>query len=343
MSDRPFVDFREVKAHISIPEVLDVLGIREQFTEKEGVLTGVCPFPDHSHGPKPNRSQFKINQKDGVWLWHCFGDCQAGGDVIELVKRCQGLSNEHVRFWFAEHFADRLTLKKGKDKGRGEQAEEKSVEKKTERQASGLVPLRFYLNLDTAAAESYLASRGISLATAKRYDVGMCGKGMFKGYLAMPVWRWQRESEGENPVGYVGRWPGEDFDEAAGRPRYKNGLDTGQAVYGLEQAEAAPGGQALLVVEGPLTVLWLADRGYPAVATFSATVTDKQADILVGTGRPVVLAFDGNEAGYEGMRKAAAKLITRSFVRVVKLPAGKEPDTVTDEELQQYFGPILEG
>jgi hypothetical protein len=112
MSDRPYVSFQEVKARIGIPEVLDALGIREQFTEKDGVLTGMCAFPEHRHGPKPNRNQFKINQKDGVWLWHCFGDCNTGGDVIEFVKRCRSLSNEHVRFWFAEHFADRLTLKR---------------------------------------------------------------------------------------------------------------------------------------------------------------------------------------------------------------------------------------
>ena len=54
-------------------------------------------------------------------------------------------------------------------------------------------------------------------------------------------------------------------------------------------------------------------------------------------GRPVVLLFDGNEAGVAGMRTAAAKLITRTYVRVVKLSEGCEPDDLSPAELRQVL------
>ena len=61
MGDRPYVDFQEVKEKCPIPDVLDKLGLLDQFTRKGDTLTGVCPLPSHVHGPKPNPEQFKIN------------------------------------------------------------------------------------------------------------------------------------------------------------------------------------------------------------------------------------------------------------------------------------------
>src|SRR5687767_7146471 len=98
MSQRPYVSFAEVKAKVPIPDVLDTFGIRQQFTPRGETLTGVCPLPSHKHGPRPNAEQFKIDCKRGVWLWKYFGDCQRGGDVLELVKALTGLDNAHVRF-----------------------------------------------------------------------------------------------------------------------------------------------------------------------------------------------------------------------------------------------------
>src|SRR5215212_8061345 len=108
MEERPYVKFAEIKERVLILDVLKALGLAEQFKTSGKGLTGVCPIPSHKHGPMPNPEQFKVGQKDGVDVWHCFGDCQRGGDVIELVKLVTGLDNAHVRLWFAQHFGDRL-------------------------------------------------------------------------------------------------------------------------------------------------------------------------------------------------------------------------------------------
>jgi DNA primase len=345
MSDRPYVNFQEVKDKVPIPEALEKLGLADQFKRKGDVLTGLCPLAGHVHGPKPNEQQFKINKKGETWLWHCFGDCNRGGDVIELVKLVKGFDNAHVRFWFAEHFGDRLSLKRDKEKvGEPEPKASPATTQTTASEAkqdTSLKPLRFYLNLDISGAMPYLQSRGVSEQTARRYRVGLCGKGVLAGYLAMPIYRWPKEKDDENPVGYVGRWPGDDFDAEAGRPRYKvpSEFETSRVVFGLPQA-LAEGNQSLplLAVEGPLKAMWLCEHGYPnTVSSFTASISEEQAAILLKTGRPIVLAFDGNEAGYNGMRAAAGRLITGSFVRVVKLPAGSEPDQLSAGELDQHF------
>lgn len=115
MGTRPYVSFDEVKAKVPIPDVLQVLGLADRFEKRNGALVGVCPFPSHIHGPSPNGEQFRINLVDGsLWMFRCWGDCQACGNVIQFVMRFTGLSAEHVRFWFAQHFGDRLGLSRGR-------------------------------------------------------------------------------------------------------------------------------------------------------------------------------------------------------------------------------------
>ncbi len=341
---RPYIDFQEVKARVSIPDALEKLGVLDQFTRKGDVLTGVCPVPEHQHGPQPNDQQFKINKRGDDWLWKCFGDCNRGGDVIELVKAVQGLSDAHVRFWFAEHFGDRLTTTKGRTPRKVMAAKQDESTDAPPLKATASVelkPLSFYLNLNPDVP--YLKRRGIEPATIERYGIGLSSKGVLTGYVATPVYRYPKQTADEYPVGYIGRWPGDDFDADAGRPRYKipDGFEVSRVVYGLNEAlesvrrENLP----LIVVEGPFKVWHLVQRGFPdTVSTFTSSVSDEQAAILAATKRPIVLLFDGNEAGYEGMRKGAAKLITQTYVRVVKLSSDVEPDHLDRRQLDELLG-----
>jgi DNA primase len=344
---RPYVSFAEVKEKVSIPDVLVVLGIAERFSRQGRTLAGVCPLPAHRHGPSPNPEQFKIDCKQGVWLWHCFGDCQRGGDVVELVKLMTGYDDAHVRFWFAEKFGDRLSLSKPN-------GQKQPVETDTAREEHGadassqaashctrnlptaegqLKPLRFFLNLDPDVP--YLRQRGLAEETIRRFGLGLCRKGVLKGYVAIPVRGWPR-TEGANPVAYLGRWPGEDYDEAGGRPRYKwpDGVPKSRLVYGLAEAMQTGDARPLIVVEGPFGVFHLVQNGFPnAAAIFGSSLSDEQAMILASTGRPIVLMCDGDEAGQQGMRLAAARLIPHTFVRIARLTDGRGPDDLSGADL----------
>lgn len=352
---RPFISFAEVKEKVSLPDVLQAFGIAGQFTRKGDTLSGVCPFPCHNHGPSPNPEQFKINFKDGLWLWHCFGDCQRGGDVVEFVKTMTGYDNSHVRFWFAEKFTDRLTAKKASDKKAKRDGGEKNNEKSAivdppavanaaeetgeqEKDAdSELKPLRFHLRLDRDVA--YLKDRGLLDETIEYYGLGLCNKGVLKGYVAIPIFTPQQQT-GENPVCYLGRWPGEDWDDGSGRPRYRwpEGFPKRRVVYGLREALTTPESTPLIVVEGPFKVYHLVQAGFTSVvAIMGSSLSEEQAAILTETDRPIVLLFDGDEAGRMGMRLAAAKLIRRGFVRVVSLSDGREPDQLSPAELEDVL------
>ena len=217
MSERPFVSFAEVKQKVSVPDVLVVFGILDRFRRRGDVLTGVCPLPGHKHGPSPNPEQWRADCRKGVWQWYCFGDCQRGGDVVELAKALTGYDNAHVRFWFAERFGDRLSgnrdgPKKTKPEGAGAgervesdaacepppRAEGPQAASATKRNlpvaSAELKPLRFRLNLDPDVP--YLRDRGVLPETTARYGLGLCRKGVLKGRAAV-VEGWKSFFEGE--------------------------------------------------------------------------------------------------------------------------------------------------
>lgn len=347
------VSFAEVKQRVSLPEVLRVFGIAESFARKGDRLSGICPLPGHQHGPSPNPQQFKMDMREGVWVWHCFGDCHRGGDVIEFVKAMTGYDDAHVRFWFAEHFPDRIasTTATGKQKDRVEKgkareprhsAEESQASPSSTANLPGpsapLKPLGFRLRLEPDVP--YLRSRGLTNDTIAEYGLGVCRRGVLAGYVAIPIDGWPREN-GSNPVGYIGRWPGDDFDDE--HPRYKvpHGFEISRVVYGLPQAlgnsdERDP----LIVVEGPFKVFHLVQCGFPNTSSCcTASVSDEQAKILGATGRPILLLFDGNEAGRDGARRAAERLLTRAYVRIADLPEGIEPDDLSPTELHDIVSP----
>ncbi len=336
MSDRPYISFAECKQKISIAEVLEKLGLTDfQITANQ--ISGVCPLPSHEHGPRPNPQQFKAHPKDGVWLWRCFSpECGRGGDIIELVKAITDFDNEHVRFWFADHFGERLTLAKP-DKPPAVQARCAKPEPSSGNLPEPLQPLQFCLQLDQTAP--YLKTRSLTDETIATYGLGLCKRGQLAGYVAIPCYNW-RPADGENPVGYIGRWPDDDY-KRHGKSRYKvpDGFSTGQIVYGLNEA-LRHGGTTypIIVVEGAFKVFHLVQCGFPrTVSTLTGSVSDAQAAILRSLQSPIILMFDGNDGGYQGMRLGAAKLITHTFVRVLKLPEGIEPDNLNRNELQSLI------
>ncbi|HJN08636.1 MAG TPA: hypothetical protein QF564_08080 [Pirellulaceae bacterium] len=283
-----------------------------------------------------------------------------GSDVVSFVQEMLQCDISHVRFWLADHFGDQLDLKKPKDpKDRpgdeespktkaardetgwtSESSQANRVTAKIDDDAKPVKPLRFRLDLDPASPY-LLSDRGFSIEVIKKFGLGLCKRGVLKDYIAIPVYRWPLEDPNENPCGYVGRWPGSDFDEAQGRSRYKvpAGFETSRFIFGLKEAMGETVDNApLLLAEGPLKAVWLHDRGIVnAVSSFTASVSDEQSDILVATGRPIILCFDGSQDAYDAMRKAAGKLANRTLVRVVRLSDGVEPDDLSADELGRTF------
>ena len=147
------IDFLELKATVSIEQIIAWLSIDLKKTGAHQ-LRGICPIHNGS-----NDRQFVVSTDKN--LWHCFGDCNGGGDIIELVARLQKISQKQAAEMISSHFS------------------KASVAVATIRK---LEPLD-YLDPDHAA----LHALGITKETCVHFNAGY--KGLLSGRLALPIYR----------------------------------------------------------------------------------------------------------------------------------------------------------
>src|SRR5271154_1217362 len=74
------VDFKEVKAAVTVQQVIDFLGLK--LTQKDDSFRGTCPLC------KSGSREFVITGSRA--LFHCF-KCKKGGDFIKLVSEVKAL------------------------------------------------------------------------------------------------------------------------------------------------------------------------------------------------------------------------------------------------------------
>ena len=209
----------------------------------------------------------------------------------------------------------------------------------------------------------YLLGRGLSEQTIRRFGLGWSGEG--RGALAADLMRdgitqdqlvdcglMRRDDETGRafdlffnrvmfPIrdrrGRVISFGGRILSD--GQPKYVNGPETAlfskrRTLYALDLArEAVRGGAVLMVVEGYMDVIALAQAGIGgAVAPLGTALTEEQLEELWRLAPAPVLCFDGDAAGSRAAARAAELalplLAPDRTLKLARLPAGEDPDTL---------------
>lgn len=276
-----------------------------------------CPF----HNEKT--PSFVVDPGRGTW--HCFGSCATGGDVIEFIRRVEGLEfRDALRL-----AADRAGVELRKPSAR--EREERDQHERLLR-ANEAAAVFFRAALDTpegADAKTYATERGLDDATIELWQIGyapddwraltehLTARGFtipdlveaglviegdrgpydrFRHRLIYPT-RDQRR----RLIGFGAR-----ALRAEDNPKYLNTpqtplFDKSGSLYGIDQAsEAIRRGDRAIVVEGYMDVIAAHQFGFPEViASMGTSLTEKQMALLKRYTRNIVLALDADEAGSE--------------------------------------------
>src|SRR5687767_10311351 len=80
-----FVDFKAVKAAITMEQLLHQYGLVDQFKRSGDSLSGPCPIHKGS-----NRTQFRVSVSKNIW--NCFSECKSGGNVLDFIARMEAIS-----------------------------------------------------------------------------------------------------------------------------------------------------------------------------------------------------------------------------------------------------------
>ncbi len=331
-------DVEAVKQRIDIAELVNEYVPLKRAGKNHKAL---CPFHNE-------RTPSFIVSPDRQ-TWHCFG-CNTGGDAISFLMQI-----EHLEFPEAlRSLATRAGV---------------SLSAKPRREASGVkekllainhLAESFYHYLllshpSGVAARSYLAERGVTLDSIKRWKLGVApsewdavrrflhkkgytdqdltqagllmersggGHDRFRARLIFPL----HDHHG-NTVGFAGRTLGSDT------PKYINTPETalfvkGDVLYGLAGAKHSirNAGRAILV-EGELDAILAAQAGTPHVVAVKGTAfTQTHIKLLKRFCTELLLSFDPDLAGSTATLRSVAMAQAEGLgVQVVALPKGSDP------------------
>ena len=286
---------------------------------------GRCPFHDETEG--------SFTVYGDTARFHCFG-CGASGDVLDFVQRVEGLTlPQAIRRLDGGAGPATTTVVRSAPPGTA--------------RGSRVTPLpRRDPALLTAAARyyrralwrypqgrTYLATRGISAATAKRLGLGYApGRGLRGALTAAGFDAAQQRASGlfvaqgaERFAGMVVvpevrdrqvQWLAGRALDPARSPRFQT-LPGPKPLLGLARLGAAP--SWVVLTEGLFDWLTLVEWGLPAVAVLGTQGLERVAAALQHCPR-VVLAFDADDAGRTAATQLAELLGQRATT--VMLPPG---------------------
>ena len=274
-----------------------VIGRRVRLARSGRQWKGCCPF----HGEKT--PSFYVYE-DGHY--HCFG-CGAHGDAIGFVMQSEGAGFMEA----VERLAAEAGLEVPKPSPEAAEAERRRLDLAAVLEAAQASYQRRLFLPEGRHALDYLHGRGLSEQTIRRFGLGWSGEG--RGALAADLGRdgvtpdqlvdaglMRRDDETGRAfdlffnrvmfpirdrrgrvISFGGRILGD------GQPKYVNGPETAlfskrRTLYALDLArEAVRGGAPLVVVEGYMDVIALAQAGIGgAVAPLGTALTEEQLEEL---------------------------------------------------------------
>jgi len=344
---------------LSRTDLGDVIGNRVQIKKAGREFKACCPF----HNEKT--PSFTISPDKG--FYHCFG-CGAHGTALGFLMDYDKLS-------FVDAIEE-LASMAGVEVPR----EDSDVPVQSNAPVYEILndaAVWFQGNLKNAQpAIDYLKGRGLDGNTAKDFMIGFAPDGWDNLMNALASDPAQRETaltaglviRNEDRVydrfrnriifpirdmrGRVIAFGGRTMDKNDGA-KYLNSPETpvfhkGRELYGLYEArQAVRKFETILVVEGYMDVVSLAQHGVPnVVATLGTATSAEHLKRLFRLTPEVIFCFDGDRAGRQAAWKALQvtlpELQKGRQVRFLFLPEGEDPDSIAQAEGSTGFNARLE-
>ena len=309
------VDFRAVKAWVSLAEVLRGYGVDWLRSRRPGQLEGRCPIHRGGRG-----DAFHVSLTKNAF--QCFA-CQAHGNVLDLVAAMEPCSVREA----ARLLAQRYSVPAGGPgailgAAGGFVGEEKS--NWLGKNEGSNQPLSFSLR-GVDGSHGYLKARGILPETAARFGVGFyAGPGLMRERVVIPI-----HDAGGQLVAYAGR----SLDATPPKYRLPAGFLKSQVLFNFHRA-AASEPPSVVVVEGYFDCLKVHQAGFPLVVALMGTALFPATKaLLLERFRHVILMLDGDDTGRQASDRIAAQLAGQCCVRRVTVPGGRQPDQLSSTDI----------
>ncbi|WP_097461970.1 DNA primase [Mangrovitalea sediminis] len=344
-----------------IDELLDrvnlaeIVGARISLRKAGANFKARCPFHDEK------TPSFNVRPDKG--FYHCFG-CGAHGDAISFIREF-----DHLGFTEA---VETLARHAGMEVPYTESVRQEVVHSRTLTEALDQAAAFYQHQLSTHPtsefARRYLRERGLNDEIIKQYRLGYApaeedalarscdaatlkalletrtvsdaygrNRDLLRNRIVFPI----RNTRGRT-VAFGGRTLGNDKAKYINSPE-SDVFHKSREVYGLYEAmQAVRQLDRLLVVEGYMDVIALAQNGIPyAVAALGTATNSDNISSLLKQVRHLIFCFDGDNAGFRAADRAldnCLELLQDGIhIQFLMLPEGEDPDTLVRKEGKEAF------
>jgi DNA primase len=348
----------------AVKERLNLADVVRRYVPDLKMIAGrwmcICPFHAET---KPS-----MNIHEDTGFFHCFG-CQAKGDVIEFVRRIEGLDfQETIR---------KLAAEAGVQLGQEDPQAVELAQRKKNALAMHVEASAMFREVLAGpmgeTARAYLSKRGISEATAGRFQVGVSPEDWHALHDRLAAKGWKKEAALEaglltrntkgdrvfdrfrgrlmfpihNLAGHVVAFGGRVLGD--GEPKYLNTSDSpifrkGEHLYGLAQARTSiVREKRALLTEGYVDVLSLHQFGFNnSVGVLGTALTSEQVKRLLGFCSEILLIFDGDGPGRKAaFRSSELLILAGARGKVVLLPDGEDVDSLLQRQGREALDACL--
>ena len=283
--------------NMSQSEIISMFGLRNATVSRDEILCS-CPYPYHANGDR--HPSFRLNSEKGVYI--CFS-CGSKGNLVQLAQDILGMDRlEALRTFESELTPERIDemVRDGYEPPKPK------------------TPLQMDISRWRESKSEYWHIRGFSDATIGKWQLGYDEQA---NRVVVPIY------EG----GVLMGWSKRAVDDVT-QPKWSHlpGMEKSRMLFGVDNFA----GDSAIVVEAPLSVIMLDQYDVSnAVATFGCKMSDEQARMIRSRYNSVLIWYDPDEPGQEGMRSAVDKL--EDFVDVYVVPPTRDdPAGMTmDEDL----------
>lgn len=351
---------------LAATRIVDVIGSYLQIKRAGTRYVALCPF----HNEKS--PSFSINPVGE--FFHCFG-CGKSGDAITFVREYENLTFADAVKKLAAR-AGIVVREEEVDPNEDRARRQRGRLLDLHREVARFLHEQLLKSLDAKHARDYLNSRGFGKEMAVRWtigwmpenprifldwarekklsgrdliDSGLLGRGergdvfvRFRDRLMFPI---------RNDPGDVIAFSGRQLREDPRSGKYINSPETplfkkSNVLFALDRARKAMlTASTVLICEGQIDAICCHEQGIEnAIAPLGTAFTPGHAQLLRRYAKNAVLCYDADKAGFTATERAFRELAAQGLnVRVIRMPAGEDPDSFMRKNGADAFRALLAG
>ena len=334
-------------------DIVDVVSKYVKLEPKGANLFGLCPFHNDNH---PSMS---VSKEKGIF--YCF-TCHTGGNAIKFIEKYKNLSSLDAALFLAKEYSIDISNEYQKNRNKNDVFYDILKESQDF--------FRIIMNNESysAKAREYLYSRGINDSIINEFSIGLAPKDknaltlmmLEKGYLESNLVEAGMSSNGldifkdritipiKDEQGKIIAF-GARIYEKQDTAKYINSKETpifskSNVLFNLNNAiKYIKEKNRAILYEGYMDVIASYKTSIKeAVASMGTALTNEQAKLLHKYTSNCILAYDGDEAGFNAMNSAINILEKNGFIVKIALFNDKlDPDEYITKYGIQAFEDLI--